>query len=508
MKRFASSALFLFGITTSVFAQEFKATDVAIFKNSSAFIRKKALLDPKQDISLEKNISPNGQVILGTLWFKSKDNKIKSLLSYPKEIKNELTVNSNIELLKENIGKKINLVLEKKTFESAEIIEVIGSSNLIIKHDNQWITVDQSDIKRINFLEKPDFKKENKTVDNFVHFDFEKDSKANVEMICMQKGVSWIPNYLISLDENDKATVRLRASVQNNLEDFINVNMKFVVGIPSFSFQNRESLLTSLKKQINIGRFYMDETEITNNNYQSLNLSNRRRDYAPVREENFKQIGEKNEDLFFYSAKNVTLKEGARGFFEIEKQTVDVEHIYEVNLNGNSIKKYFTTKTDNRNDVWHSIKFKNTSTIPFTTGTAFVTTTKKGLEQPVSQNKLEYTPSGAFCFLKMTISPDVSVLDSEQEIARKENATRGYDMVTVEGKIELKNYSGKKIDLEIKRMILGKLQKTDLNWEVSKEVKMYDSKNQYNNTSWKTKLEAGGTKTITYTYQYYVKVKK
>jgi disulfide oxidoreductase YuzD len=57
---------------------------------------------------------------------------------------------------------------------------------------------------------------------------------------------------------------------------------------------------------------------------------------------------------------------------------------------------------------------------------------------------MKYTPSQSNGFLKITVSPDITVKDKEEETKRTEKARKKdnyfYDLVTVEGIIKAKNY--------------------------------------------------------------------
>src|SRR5437762_43542 len=54
----------------------------------------------------------------------------------------------------------------------------------------------------------------------------------------LQKGVRWIPNYLVDLDGAGKATVKLQATLINEMIDLDKVTVNLVVGVPSFLFKD------------------------------------------------------------------------------------------------------------------------------------------------------------------------------------------------------------------------------------------------------------------------------
>jgi len=58
--------------------------------------------------------------------------------------------------------------------------------------------------------------------------------QAEVGMVFIQRGVRWIPDYRIELLANGKAKVSLQGTVINDLADMENVDLRLVVGVPSF----------------------------------------------------------------------------------------------------------------------------------------------------------------------------------------------------------------------------------------------------------------------------------
>ncbi len=196
------------------------------------------------------------------------------------------------------------------------------------------------------------------------------------------------------------------------------------------------------------------------------------------------------------------------------KTQVEFEHVYNVTLPQNNI-THFSFSSDYSdpaaNKVWHSIKLNNNTKMPWTTGTAMVVKKENGTYRPISQDMMTYTPVGSNTFLKITVSPDISVKEKEKEINRIEKDKRNYgiyyDLVTIEGNIVMKNFKDKEIMLNIKKDITGTLKNSDIKWEYTKYPNnyYYDNINPMNNVSWEIKLKAGEEKNIKYTYTVYVR---
>ncbi len=67
--------------------------------------------------------------------------------------------------------------------------------------------------------------------------------RARVGMMYVQKGVRWIPQYRLILDGKGGAKLFLQASVINELTDFQNATVDLVIGVPSFAYKIRVTLL-------------------------------------------------------------------------------------------------------------------------------------------------------------------------------------------------------------------------------------------------------------------------
>ena len=110
----------------------------------------------------------------------------------------------------------------------------------------------------------------------------------------------------------------------------------------------------------------------------------------------------------------------------------------------------------------------------------------KGAEsaKPISQDQLNYTPIHGNSFVKLTQAPDVKVKHAEKEIERLDKAMKNpadkryyLDLVTVEGQVKVKSYKAKKIDLNIRRTIIGQLLETSTEWLKSDRVNRTGNQN-------------------------------
>ena len=150
---------------------------------------------------------------------------------------------------------------------------------------------------------------------------------------------------------------------------------------------------------------------------------------------------------------------------------------------------------------------------PWTTGAVMIVSDKSGMTRPISQDMLNYTPVKGHSYIKLTESPDIKVKQAEKEVKRDErakkipnsNPTAYYDLVTVEGKIEVKSYKNKKVNINVKRTISGELAKSSVKWLKAEQVNYSGAINKNTDVCWETEIEGGGkTLDIIYRYKVYV----
>jgi hypothetical protein len=492
--------------------------NVSIFKNGTAFYVKTQTVNAEKGMITLKEVP---QATFGTLWFNAPANSIKSVQSNEEEVENKNKVGSMISLLKANLGKRAIVKLEdNKIYQGS--IEAVESEYITLKTiDGKWLVTQPKEIESMELLDMPSYYlKEKKSVIN-LSFAQNKPSQT-LQMMYLQKGISWVPSYVIDLQDDKKARIVLRSTLMNDAEDMDNASVNFVVGVPNFAYTYLESPLTfkqdvmSFINTLNAtsnryGVYYnqpgaVGRGDITTQSMTNMMTREVDQDEEPMEVQNLE--GQNAGDLYFYNAQNVTLKKGERAFYDIFQEDVEYQHIYEVNLTGNNSNDYVTISND-LNNVWHSIRLKNTTKYPWTTGTVLITQKVEGVDKPLSQDKLSYVPAGGKGEIKLTIAPNISVKDSEKEISREANKKKkggyNYDLVTVEGKIELKNYKEENVKLNINRFVQGEMLTCDMAWVINKKVSLYEGFNYNNDVEWEVELAAGKSKEITYQYKIYVR---
>lgn len=516
-------AVFSLNLISQNTSQDFKTQNVSIFKNGTAFFQKKLQVNIEKEKSVFAKLPfAVNDVIFGSILFEAPGNNISKVGSYSKQTSSNHIANDILSMLKANISKTMTLEVIPTTeggslgAENTKITGKIVSVQkdlLLMKTNKGWFSTNPSNVCQMFFEDKPLTSYKKDITSKVIKLSFEKSKKnQQVNLTYMQKGLTWVPNYYITIIGKNKAKLILKANVLNDIENLENVNVNFVVGVPSFEFSHVKSPLSSFdgvstfmsslngNRSFRSSRFDNISNSITTQQMSNYSFSN-----TSSSESVLTGKGSSDEGLFYYNNKNVNLAKGERAFFELINNEINYEQIYSVDLKENTniySSRYSRSKTTNK--VWHSLRFKNNTKTPFTTGVVFVMRKEGGNYKPVSQNYLYYTPSGVTTTVKTTISPDIAVTADEKEISRKSKALKYHDLITVQAKIHVENFKNKDIVLEIKRLITGELIKSSDKYNNVSKLKSWNSKNKQNETIWSVNLKANEKKTISYTYKIYV----
>ena len=500
-------------------AQEvFKTHSVSIFKNGSAFYLKSGTVNTTDNKYVWKEAIPDA--VFGTLWLQAPGGALTAARSYVDTVVGSVDVSNLMAQIKLMEGKKAKMSFYGASNEQEIVegtIQEVFPAHFILKTGEGWATYHLKDVKKIMYEDQPITKKEYKTTRRIIELGF-KNAKARqpLDVMYLQKGLGWVPSYLVEIIDQNKTKVTLRAVVINDSEDLEQVDLNFVVGVPNFRFDHMASPLTNMQ---NLAQTLQ---QLGNTSKGAEPLSNFAITFNPetyeeqvvlVPEEKTVPEGSEEQDLFFYTISKVDLKRGERAFYDLMSMEVPIDHVYQVNLQANTehsnYADSFEESESKRSKVTHTIRMENKGTTPWTTGTAMVVNAREDQPRPISQDMLKFTPSGGESFLTITTSTDIFVTESEVETSReREIKRRGsyrYDLLQVTGKIKIKNYKSSSVKMQLHKDVAGNLKETSDDWLVTNKIQQGNNVNKVNKVCWEIEVKAGEEKIIEYDYEVYTR---
>jgi hypothetical protein len=380
-------------------------------------------------------------------------------------------------------------------------------------------------------------------------FDFGKESAGkpvSLRLFYFTAGVRWIPTYRVTGDLKEKAAIALQGEILNEIEDFSNVALDLVVGVPHFRFKETVSPLT-LERQLRNTLRVAESTGRSNEQVLTAQFSNTMQ-YAGRAENAGEGDGgatslaselagaQGEQDLFLYSIRNFSLKRGARATAPLWQSTVPLRHIYTMDIRaartrgGATVVGYrggghpldrsgsgelaITSPLRARvNQVWHQLELTNNGKVPWTTGAAL--TMRDTL--PIGQDLLTYTPAGGSALLPLTVAVDLLGSFDEEETSRTPNALRveGYDFTLVrkKGTLTVSSFRKEKSVMRLSVAVGGKVEQASDDGKARINDFRADDwvdaghlyVNNHSDVTWDLELEPGETKTVTYTVSFYVR---
>jgi hypothetical protein len=526
---------------------ELKTVSVAAFKNGLGFFVKQGnakLTNGEGRLAFVPNAT------LGTLWMAPNDPAVSmdELIAYhyEKTTPKARIATSLDEVLAANVGKTVTVTYNQKDY-SGEILQnqkpepvavvplhsddEFSSGNavrpetanhlLLLKVDGKVLAFNRSGISLIALSQTPNLQwtLQEPTAAKALRFKLKgAGESAAMTMGYLQKGIGWTPSYLISLKDAKTASLTMQAVITNDAEDLNNADFFFVVGFPNFAYSDTPSpmaLQQSLAQMMNSMR-NESASKVAYSNVNSQMMAAADSDgSAPSFSTTKSELeGSAEEDLFLYKRSGVTLAKGERATYNVFSGDISYEHIYEwevsnrsqVDAWGHAQNQYNQSPSDReiKNNVWHSLRLKNSTKFPWTSAPTMVTS---GLK-PVSQDTLVYTPQGASTNLKLTIATDIRTNQEELEVARDRNVpcrhSNNCDVVTVEGKLTVKNYKTKDALVSITKKFTGAMLTASDNGKAQKLASAMEAVNPSSQVKWNVSLKPGEEKIVVYRYKVLV----
>jgi len=532
MNKEGKSRIFIFGLTLLLISSlafsttgEKKKTDpslispkaktIAIFKNGFGFFIEEGEGTPKDGFLVIDRIP---RATLGSFWISilTKDTYLEEAVSCWLKEEKKREIGDIDELIKHNIGKRVRLTAGREVIEGT--IKKAPGKIVIIETERGSLALRRNIIAKVEFIGPYSSTYPAKESTRRIRLRLTtKKRKVRVRLAYLAKGITWVPSYLVNIERKEKARITMKAAIVNDIEDLKNADLFLVVGYPNFLYANHPSpiditrslsmFITNLTRAkertdyVRAAKLMVQSATPAEAGAGSVDYG-----YGAIRG----LSGASTEDLFFYEKKGVTLNRRERAYCHLFSALVPYQHIYEWDVEqGLAVNErgYRISKPKRKNVVWHSIKLSNTTRYPWTTAPAFVISGEK----PIAQDIINYTPKGAKTNLKLTIASDIKTKAEEKETARKRGVRLGgirsplYDLVTVSGKLTIRNLKSKGITIEVRKRLTGEVLTVSHNGKVKKMAEELKGLNPHSLITWKIPLKPGEETVLTYTYQIYIR---
>lgn len=485
--------------------------EVTVFKDGHAFVSHEGSMatDAAGDVLMDYLPTP----VLGAFWpyAADKNAKLSAVVAGTRIVSMEQTALSLRELLEANVGAEVSIreqptgakddtgvkydaTISDIPLRSSEELDKTSppgtppklpvKGNIVLLKTGDGIkAVEIERIRELTFKGKPKTVGANQEFRNLLRLKLDwagkkPEKEANVGMMYLQKGMRWIPSYKVDLDGKGAATVKLQATLINELADLEDATVNLVIGVPTFDFAGNVDPMALQQTMVQLSQYFQPG----NASGQMGNLSNAMMSQVANRpsvrsgEEGTPPPdlgpeiagGAKFEDLFVFTVQHVTLKKGQRMVIAVGESSLKYRDVYKLDVPFAPPQEVWRNMGGERQDelarlmaapkVQHKIRMTNSTKTPLTTAPALILLNGKLL----AQGQMFYTPAGGEAELGITTAIDISVKKSEKEIKRVHDAAtfegNSFFRVDLEGVLKLTNRKDTAVEVEVTRYIVGNME--------------------------------------------------
>jgi hypothetical protein len=394
-----------------------------------------------------------------------------------------------------------------KDLTAAGKLASVGPEFVVLENDAQDFAVPLEGITRLQVLELP----------LRIHVAGNGDKpvqKPSLGMAYLRQGITWIPDYTLKVVDDETAELTLRGTLVNEAEDLIHSDVHLVVGVPHFVHTGYLAplavgqVIRSIGAAVgNLGVPPGVQSQIMNRAaiVRNDNGNTAAQFEAGVVERaadagggdlaravgNLPQLdGAAATDYTVYTKNNLTLRRGEKAILTLFVKKIKYTHIY---------------RWSPPAAMEHSLVLLNQTGSAWTTGPCLALNE----DQPLSEDLLKYTPKGGRGELPVTAAINVAHDKSEREVDRKLTAYSpqkdvNFDLVTLEGKLKLRNYEKQPVEIVISNPVVGKPLNADSDGTLAVDSSKLRLLEREGSVHWKIRLEPGKEQTLTYRYERYV----
>ena len=518
--------------TTAVKDAEMRIAGASMFKNGFVVVLREMDV-PASGQYLVKRI-PDGS--LGTVWITASDGtKLIEVVNALTDIKQEAKVDFGTldQILAANRGKVLNFEVsqpqDKRIWVEGKLL--LSSSELVFAESNgERFTLPRKDIVSIRSKESLIYSQVAK-VDRKVRglrFDIETPRPGKVYMVSLERGITWAPSFALDISDPKELVLTGKATAINDLEDMAGADFRFVTGFPHIRFAGiTDPLLMNDSADAFIGTISgggfgggggLGPGGARNRAGEMQN----QKAAAPMDADamaaamNMQGEGMQAGDLFFYTKPNMTLKKGERGMYMLFQSKMPYKEIYTWLVEDQTLDNIeYKFPSGDPGEVWHSVRFRNTSGQPLTTSAA--TTFQNG--QILGQDMMVYTPMGAEAEVRVTKALDIRVERNEEELKRERGVitqrvhiggdqfeTRPlYDRLHIKGTLNIRNLKAQRVTVKVAKNLTGEVASASHEAKVTKLAKGIRDLNPTSLITWQLDVDAGKALSLNYEFSILVK---
>ncbi len=533
----------IFAQQSSTFSPEIKR--VAVFKNGFAFTYREGETIVNDGWAYSTRV-PIG--VLGTVWgySTSADVKIKQLLAAETEKREIIRVTNIPEILIANEGARIRFtdVYDKdKSFEGTyqilsdnrkfERIAPQGSNELTIALKTQTGVAffPVQTIRNLEILGTPTYDKPLVSKESLLKMNVEgvpNGGKTTLGIAALERGIRWIPAYRVEVKGTPvkQAKLELEAMIINELADLDGSEIYFVVGVPHFLFQDTLSPLSMNTAFAGVSGYFgagagNGRRDLSNAIMSQVSARSTEslpgNDGLPTIEGEEQTNSFSAEQLYLYQTSGLKLKKGERASQRLFSLTVPASEVFEWTFNDepDTEKRYMDygrnstsvpITTDLSSKIWYALRLKNDTGMPWTTASALSFRDWK----PLGQDMLTFTPVGGENILRVSPATEVIGTHTLEEKSRSQvsmkysGSTYDFDLITVEGKIKIRNTKKEAVEVVLTRNLVGEVISAGNEGKFSREGFNLQAVNPNSIIKWNLKVP-GGENEYKYSYKIYVR---
>ena len=483
-----------------------RVTSVAVFKNGLGFFTRAGEVSLRGGWCLSKEIPP---AAFGTLaiFAHSPKQMVDIVGSGPGEVVEFDDNDAPKQLaakrarLEASSGLNVQLTYTKAGAKrtAAGRLRSVGPEFVVLESESDNFAVPVDAVQRMQVLDLP--------IRVHVVSEAQKPPvRATLGMAYLRKGITWIPEYTITILDEDTAEITLRGTLVNEAEDLVHCDVNFVVGVPHFVHTNYMAPIAVGQVIRTIGSAVAPAQVRTQIMSRAALASNLRT--APqfnVVEQPVPggggdldsalgslppMAGPAGTDYTVYTKKDLTIRRGEKGIVTLFRKKIRYSHIYR-------------WSPPARMD--HFLVLHNATDTAWTTGPCLVVSK----DRPLSEDLLKYVPKGGSGEMPVTAAINIAHQLKESEIERKlkeYSPSRDFylDRVTLKGELRIKNFEARPVVLVVTTGVAGRPVSASDDGSLTVDTKKLKLLERSGSIRWQTELQPGETRILTYTYERYV----